>query len=116
MASFALFFGWDRPIIGREQEAAEAFNSSLAYWGKQQAEGKIESFEPVLLELHGGDLNGFLIVRGERDKLLALKDTEDFKNLTLRTDHAVAGFGIVHALVGEGVAEGMQRWMKVIAK
>ena len=41
----------------------------LGYYTKLQERGEIESFEAVLLEPHGGELGGFLLLRGEAEKL-----------------------------------------------
>jgi hypothetical protein len=59
MAAAGLFVGWGAPITGREAKGLEVFNESVQYWGKLQQDGKIESFEVVLLTPHGGDLEGF---------------------------------------------------------
>ncbi len=101
MADYGLFIGWNRPIPGREVEANEVFQQSVGYWTKQAQEGNIENFEPVLLARHGGDLNGFFMVRGERAKILGLMDTEDFKNLMMRVDHIAEGFGYIEAVIGD---------------
>jgi len=37
------------------------------------AEGEIESFEMVLLEPHGGELGGFILLRGDQDKLARIR-------------------------------------------
>ena len=64
MADAGLFIGWGEVVRGRETEALEVFNETLAYYGRLQEEGAIESFEPVFLEPHGGDLSGFILIRG----------------------------------------------------
>jgi hypothetical protein len=69
MANAAIFIGWGNVVRGRERKALQVFNEALHYWSGLQQQGEIESFEPVLLELHGGDLNGFILIRGDRDKL-----------------------------------------------
>src|SRR5215211_4002382 len=56
MAEAALFIGWGAPISGREATGLEIFNESVEYWGRLQQEGRIESFEVVLLYPYGGDL------------------------------------------------------------
>ena len=40
----ALFVGWKVPVVGREADAVELFNSFVGYLGKQEAAGAIESF------------------------------------------------------------------------
>ena len=72
MADRVLFIGWDRPVVGREQQALKLFQKSMEYYSKVQAEGKIESFETVILTRHRGDLNGFTMFKGDAKKLAEL--------------------------------------------
>src|SRR5260221_529413 len=68
-------------------------------WLQQQ--GVIESFEPVALEPHGGDLAGFLLIRGDREKLNALRTNEEFLRLNNRAAQVVDDLGIITAFIGE---------------
>ena len=65
MANAALVIGWGPVVPGREQKALQVFGEAIQYYTRLQQQGQIESFEPVALEPHGGDLNGFLLVRGD---------------------------------------------------
>ena len=49
--------------------ALTVFQETVAYYGRLQQEGKIESYEPMLLEPHGGGLAGFIVLRGDRASL-----------------------------------------------
>ena len=69
MADAGLFVGWGQVVRGREQRAVEVFNESVAYWGGLQGDGKIESFEIAFLTPHGGDLNGFVLIRGSDEQM-----------------------------------------------
>ncbi len=42
MADRVIFMGWNRPVIGREQQALQLFQRAMEFWGKLQAEGRIE--------------------------------------------------------------------------
>ena len=63
MANRVILIGWDRPIVGREQRAMQLFQKCIEYYSKLQTGGRIESFEPVILSRHGGDLNGFVMLK-----------------------------------------------------
>ena len=108
MADAGLFIGWGEVVRGREAEAVELFNETLAYYGRLQEEGTIEGFEPVFLEPHGGDLNGFILIRGDAEKLSALRVSEEFTQFALRATLHVDGFGVV----GADLAERLQRQME----
>jgi len=115
-ADSALFIGWKLPVVGREADAVELFGSFVGYLGKQQSSGAIDSFEPYFLSPHGGDLGGFILVRGERARLAGLRSSEEFEELVSRCLVNVDGFGVVEAYVGEGVARQMQRYTKNIRR
>ena len=97
----ALFIGWGHVIHGREQQSLQVFNEALQYFGELQQRGEIEAFEPVALEPHGGDLYGFLLVRGDPDKLSRVRAGEEFRRLISRGALVVEGMGVVTAFVGD---------------
>lgn len=41
-------------------------------WVIVARKGEIDGFDPVLLDAHGEDLNGFFLIKGDRRKLDAL--------------------------------------------
>jgi hypothetical protein len=103
MAGAGLFVGWGAPITGREAKGLEVFNESVQYWGKLQQDGKIESFEVVLLTPHGGDLEGFVLMRGSSEQVAALIVDEEFERMTTRATLIVQRVGVVPAVLGEGL-------------
>jgi hypothetical protein len=100
MADAALFIGFGPVISGRERQALATFNEALAYNTRLQTDGDIESFEPVLLEPHGGDLGGFVLLRGDADKLNRVRVSEEFIRLNVRSALVVQNFGVVSAYIG----------------
>ena len=116
MADYGIFYGWNRPVPGREGHAAELFTEVIGYWTKQVEQGNVESFEPVFLNRHGGDLNGFLLVRGMREKILPLTETDEYEDMMTRSDHFLLGFGNIPCYVGDSVESGMARWVKHIPR
>jgi hypothetical protein len=103
MADAGLFLGWGPPIPGREAKGLEVFGEALEYYGGLQSEGKIESFETVLLEPHGGELGGFILIRGSAEQMSALRVDEAFERLTTRASLVVADVGVVGAYLGDGL-------------
>ena len=59
------------------------FNTGL------QSEGKIESFEPVILSAHGGDLNGFIMIKGDAEKLAKVRADDVFGDLAIEANYSV---------------------------
>jgi hypothetical protein len=100
MADSGLFIGFGAPVRGRERQAIKAFNETFEYYSRLQQEGEIESFEPVILEPHGGELGGFFLLRGDQDKLARIRGSEEFERRTVRADLIVENLGIVGAALG----------------
>lgn len=101
MADDVIFTGWGSVVRGREQQALAVFQETVAFWGRQQQDGRIESFEPILLEPHGGDLAGFILVRGTRAELDAIRADDAFRRLIVRAGAIVDDLGVV-AGYGDG--------------
>ena len=100
MADSGLFIGFGAPVRGRERQATKVFNEAFEYYARLQQEGEIESFEPVLLEPHGGELDGFFLLRGDQDKLARIRSSEEFERLTVRGQLITENLGIVGAALG----------------
>ncbi len=105
MANAAIFIGWGTPIAGRERQALQVFNEIMQYYTRLQQQGEIESFEPVALEAHGGDLGGFCLLRGERERLSRLRASEEFQRFNNRGLLVVQNFGVVDAYIGDALMQ-----------
>ena len=108
------FIGWNLPVAGREQAALDDFSAAVEFFGQQQTAGQIESFETVMLSPHGGNLNGFVLIRGDGAKLSELRWSEEIQNLLTRAQLNISGMGVVFAAVGDGVAEQMARYRQAL--
>jgi hypothetical protein len=112
MADSVLFLGWNRSIAGREQQAMQLFQKGIEFYGQLQAEGRIESFEPVILAAHGGDLNGFVLLRGDAKKLDEVRRDDTFLSYATEANYCLEGFGFVSGYIGEGITDIFSRWSK----
>ena len=110
MADAALFIGWGQVVRGREKRAVQVFNESVEYWGGLQGDGKIEDFEVALLTPHGGDLQGFALLRGSEEQIGKLRADEEFGRRIMRADQIVESQGVIDAAIGEGIARGMAQF------
>jgi len=100
MADFGVFIGFGFPARGREEGATKVFQELVQFLGSQQGQGNVESFEPAFLQPHGGDLGGFVLVRGDRSKLDAMVASDEFVRLTTRAQVIVENFGVVNCFLG----------------
>ncbi|MDQ4130563.1 MAG: hypothetical protein M3133_06180 [Actinomycetota bacterium] len=103
MADAAIFVGFGQAARAREPQALELLEEGVRYFAGLQQRGEIESFEPVVLEPHGGDLRGFVLVRGDHDGLDRLRRDAEFLRLSARASLVVDNFGVVDAYLGEGL-------------
>ena len=115
MSDDALFLGWGEVVRGREEKAVSVFNESIEYYAKLQQDGKLECFEPWFLQPHGGDLNGFIILRGEPAQLDEILRSTEFEMLQARVGMIVDRLGIVPAVTGESLARGMGQFQEATA-
>ena len=115
MADAGIFIGFGDPARAREQLALESFSEAMGHFAGLQQAGEIESFEAVLLEPHGGDLGGFILLRGSADGLARVRVSESFQHLIARASLCVDGMGVVGAHLGEGLMREMAYYGEQIA-
>jgi hypothetical protein len=113
MAGEALFIGWGAVVRGREKQALQVFQESMEYYGKLQQDGRIESFDVLLLAPHGGDLNGFVILRGDRQGLAEVRFSDAFETLLARAASIIDNLGVVPAYSGDALAQQMAIFQQV---
>jgi hypothetical protein len=114
MSTNAVFFAWNHPIPGRERLSAEHFEEFGQYLGGLQQQGTIESFDIMFLDSHGGDMNGFFLIRGESAKLDTLLSSTEWVTHMTRASLHLEGSGAVRGVTGELVMERMELWKKTI--
>src|SRR3954471_4985387 len=107
MADAGLFIGWGEVVRGREDRALDVFNETIELYGQMQSDGRIESFELALLNPHGGDLQGFALLRGTETQIDAVPRDEEFERLMTRASLLVENLGIIPAAMGASLARGM---------
>jgi hypothetical protein len=70
----------------------------------------------VIIGAHGGDLNGFILLRGERQKLDELRHDNEFLKHVVRAGNCLEGLGVIPAYIGSSIIEVMSLWRDTIAK
>jgi hypothetical protein len=103
MADHALFIGFGFPVRGRERQSADVFQEAMSLWGDLQSRGELESFEVFFLAPHGGDLGGFMLLRGEQEKLAQIQGSDEFMRVITRAQLIVENFGVVMAQTGSQI-------------
>ena len=114
MGNDVLLYGWNRPVYGREKESAVLFQEFSQYLGGLQQQGAIDSIETVFLNAHGGDMNGFTLVRGEIAKLQEIQRSQEFILYMTKAGMIMEGGGLISGVTGDLIMERMALWMSLI--
>jgi hypothetical protein len=114
MADAGVMITWGENIPGREARGLEVFNETLQFWGRMQAEGKIESFEVALLAA-GGPVDGFIFARGDRATLAEITGGDEHTRLVIKASMIVQDVTVSPALINEGLAHGMEMYQDELA-
>ena len=108
----AIVFTYTRPYPGREAAAFEAFQDAFTLFGKFAAEDKC--LEPEVFT--GPFAKGLMVIKGEREKLLRIIETEEFQHMYLKAGWSVPDIGFELFYFGDGVMELMAAWNAVGAE
>jgi hypothetical protein len=114
MGSNVIFFAWNRSVPGFEQQSAAHFQEFVQYLQTQKEDGMIQSYEPVLLDPHGGDMNGFFLIRGETNKLDTLMSTDAWESHMTRGAIHLHGPGVTRGVTGDRVMKRMELWKSLV--
>jgi hypothetical protein len=115
MAEHGIFIGWGEIFPGRERPSRKVFGEALAFMAEQEKAGNIESNEVVLLSAHGGGLQGFMLMRGDRDKLYGVVTSPEWQRIATRAGYVVQDFGVVRALLDDEAVGWVQAMEEVTA-
>lgn len=114
MSNAGLLVGWTRAFVGKEQAALGKFGEYTNYLAKLAKEQQIDSFEPVILRPHGGDLNGFFLIKGDAAKLAAVRQSDQWKDWEAFGALYLQGFGVIECAVGAMVGDFLARFGKAL--
>ncbi len=103
MKETATFVGWGGRLPGRELSAFQTFKEWTAILDEEKQHGEIEDYLPVLLGPHGGELDGFVLVSADPEKVAKLMKREDVHKLQLRATFEHTKLSIIPAIVGKAV-------------
>ena len=105
-----LLVGWGAIIPGREKKAAQVLREAMGYLAALKDEGRLDAIDAVLLEPHGGDLAGFVLLRGEPQQLAALRAEPAFVRTIVAVQLVHTGVRVVPACEGAAMHSLMQVW------
>jgi hypothetical protein len=114
MAEAALCTVFGEPVPGREKQALSVYNDTMQYWGRLQQEGKIERFDITVLTPSGGDVTGFIVVRGTAEQIDSVRRTKEYQQLLNRVQLVVSHLRVNDAFVDEGLGQIMGQYQEVV--
>ena len=114
MADRVLLLTWGTSVRGREQRGLEVFNEALGYYGRLQQEGRIESFDVVLLAPNGS-IAGYMELRGTAAQLSVVREDAVFRRLVVDAGMVVDDLRMVAGYCNEGIAEAMGIYQEAVA-
>lgn len=107
MADRVLFISWGENVAGREQRGLEVFNEAIGMYGRMQEEGRIESFEVVLLAPNA-DMDGYVAVHGSAEQLAALRESDEYIRSMTQASMIVHDLRAAEGYTGAGIARVME--------
>lgn len=110
MAKGSLLVGWGEIIAGREKAAQATLNNAMKYIVRLQQEGKIDHFEVVVLEPHGSDLNGFVLITGEKETIAQLRAEDEFVSVMVGVQLVHRNVRVVGAYTGAEMQSLLALW------
>jgi hypothetical protein len=115
MADRVLFISWSTPVRGREERGLEVFSEALGLYGRMQQEGRIESFNVVLLDPNG-PLNGFIELAGSTVQLAELREDDEFRRVLIDASLVVDDLRVADGFCNEGIAREIARYQEAVAR
>jgi hypothetical protein len=115
MADRILFVSWGEVVRGREVAAYENFNETIGLYGRLQQEGKMESFDVVLLD-PSIDIAGYIAIHGSAEQLAALKENREFRGALYNASLIVDNLRMADGYTNEGIAKEMELYQEAISK
>lgn len=105
MANACLFIGWNRPFPGQRSEAyGFLMKEGRPLLDKWHQQGWFAARRLYGLTPHMGDLNGCIILEGERAKLDELRRTDEFEKFSVNMSTLFDRYGVVPGVTEEGMA------------
>jgi hypothetical protein len=115
MADRVLVISWGEPVRGREERALEVFNEAVGLAGRMQQDGRIESFNVVLLNPNS-DMAGYMELQGSAEQIAALDVDDEFTRNTVDASLICENLRHTTGYTNEGVARQMALYQEAIAK
>jgi hypothetical protein len=104
-------------VPGREIAAIELFRETATFLQDRIQAGDITYFEPFMMQTSDLDEElGFWIIKGPMPSMFQLIDSDEYKGLLMKAVTLVEHVHVDWLTVGEGIAEQVERSLKIHAE
>ena len=93
----------------------EVFSEAVGLWGRMQQEGRIESFNVVLLDPNAG-LDGYVEIEGTAAQLAQVQEDEEFRRSLADAALIVEDLHMADGWCNEGIARQMALYQEALAR
>lgn len=107
----AMVVTFNQPVRGRERQALDYGNEAMEFWGKRASEGMCSP--PELFFSERGQ--GMWMVKGDRDALMRIHDSDEARLLTLKGDLLLEDFSIDFVYADDAAADYMMRYASALS-
>jgi hypothetical protein len=114
MADRVLFISWSTPVRGREERGLEVFNEAMGLYGRMQQDGRIETFDVVLLG-PSGDVNGYIELHGSAQQLAAVREDDEFERNLIEAGLVVDGLRVIEGVTNNELARQLGLYRESLA-
>jgi hypothetical protein len=115
MADRVLFISWGTPVRGREERGLEVFSEAIGLYGRMQQEGRIESFDVVLMDPNGA-MEGYIRLEGTGAQLAQARDDEEFRRVLVDAALVVDDLRVIDGWCNEGIARELSRYQEALSR
>ena len=115
MADRVYVISFGEPVRGREERALESFNDAIGLFGRMQQDGRIESFDVVLLNPNS-DMGGYIALKGSAQQIAALDQDEEFIRNSVEAGLVVDDLRHTVGYTNEGIAGQVELYREAVSK
>jgi hypothetical protein len=112
-----LMIRYGKLVTGREHQAMDLFQDTLAYFGQKLERGEIPYFEPFFLMTTDQEEElGFFIVKGDMAALTTIVNDEGFKVLMEKARVLASHVQMDWLQTGDSIGEQVELSLKVLSE
>jgi hypothetical protein len=115
MADRVLFISWGSTVRGSEERGLEVFNAAMGLYGRMQQDGRIESFD-VMLMRPNGMMGGCIQIQGSAAQMAAVREDEEFQRSLIDATLMVDDLRLMDGFINDGVARQMAMFQEAISQ